>query len=83
MPVTFVIANPTDAQAFDSPIQGPAWRLRGISKAKDLTVVVPELTFTTPQMFDEASSTSHADSAGISTDPANDLRRRKNLRRKS
>jgi hypothetical protein len=69
MPVTFVIANPTDAQAFDSPIQGPAWWLRGLSKGKDLTVIVPDLTFTTPQMFGQASSTEHTDSAGISTDP--------------
>lgn len=68
-PVTFVIANPTDAQAFDSPVQGPAWWLRGISKAKDLTVIVPELTFTTPQMFGQAYSTEHVDSAGVSTDP--------------
>jgi hypothetical protein len=69
MPVTFVIANPTDPQAFESPIQGPAWWLRGMSKGKDLTVIVPELTFTTPQMFGQASSTEHMDSAGISTDP--------------
>jgi hypothetical protein len=69
MPVTFVIANPTDPQAFESPIQGPAWWLRGISKGKALTVIVPELTFTTPQMFGQASSTEHTDSAGISTDP--------------
>jgi hypothetical protein len=68
-PVTFVIANPTDAQAFEAPIQGPSWWLRGISKAKDLTVIVPELTFTTPQMFGQASSTATVDSAGISTDP--------------
>lgn len=68
-PVTFVIANPTDAQAFDSPIQGPAWWWRGMSKAKDLTVIIPELTFTTPQMFSQSSSTEHLDSAGISMDP--------------
>jgi hypothetical protein len=67
--VTFVIANPTDPQAFDSPVQGPAWWLRGMSKAKELTVIVPELTFTTPQMFGQASSTEHMDSAGVSTDP--------------
>jgi hypothetical protein len=69
MPVTFVIANPTDSQAFETPIQGPAWWLRGISKAKDLTVIAPQLTFTTPQMFGESSSNSYRDSAGISTDP--------------
>ena len=68
-PVTFVIANPTDAQAFEAPIQGPTWWLRGVSKAKALTVIVPELTFTTPQMWGQASSTAYLDSAGISMDP--------------
>jgi len=68
-PVTFVIANPSDPQAFESPIQGPTWWLRGFAKEKDVTVIVPELTFTTPQMFGQSSSTEHEDSAGISTDP--------------
>ena len=69
-PVTFVLANPSDEQSFTSPIQGAAWWLRDIAKAKNLTVIVPELTFTTPQMFGEASSTAYTDSAGISTDPS-------------
>ena len=70
MPVTFVVATPTDAQAFDSPIQGPAWWLRGIAKAKDLIVIVPEIKFTVPQMFGETESGYKRDSAGIATDPA-------------
>ena len=70
MPVTFVDATPTDAQAFGKPVQGPGWPFRGISKAKDLTVIVPELTFTTPQMFGQTESTAYRDKAGISTDPA-------------
>jgi hypothetical protein len=69
MPVTFVVATPTDAQAFETPIQGPAWWLRGISKSKDLTVIVPELKFTVPQMFGETESTVTRDTAGIATDP--------------
>ncbi|MEA2235512.1 MAG: hypothetical protein QOC81_236 [Thermoanaerobaculia bacterium] len=70
MPVTFVVATPTDAQAFDSPVQGPAWWLRGIAKAKDLIVIVPEIKFTVPQMFGETESGYARDSAGIATDPA-------------
>jgi hypothetical protein len=69
MPVTFVVATPSDAQAFETPIQGPAWWLRGISKSKDLTVIVPEIKFTVPQMFGETESTVTRDSAGIATDP--------------
>lgn len=70
MPVTFVLANPSDEQSFTSPIQGPAWWLRDVAKAKNLTVIVPELTFSTPQMFGQSASTEHMDSAGISTDPS-------------
>lgn len=70
MPVTFVVATPTDAQAFDSPIQGPAWWLRGLAKAKDLIVIVPGIRFTVPQMFGETESGYKRDSAGIATDPA-------------
>ncbi|MEO8382519.1 MAG: hypothetical protein ABI779_22860 [Acidobacteriota bacterium] len=44
-PVKFALVSPSDEQSFDSPIQGPAWWLRGIAKAKNLTVIVPELTF--------------------------------------
>jgi hypothetical protein len=68
-PVTFVIVNPSDAQAFDAPIQGPAWWLRGVSKAKDVTVIVPDLKFTTPQMWGQASSSAYMDEAGVSMDP--------------
>ncbi len=70
MPVTFADATPTDAQAFAKPIQGPAWPFRGISKTKDLTVIVPELTFTTPQMFGQTETSAYTDKAGISTDPS-------------
>ena len=68
-PVTFVDATPTDAQSFAKPVQGPAWPFRGISKAKNLTVIVPELTFTTPQMFGETETSAYVDKAGIATDP--------------
>lgn len=70
MPVTFVVATPTDGQAFDNPIQGPVWWLRGVAKAKDLIVIVPEITFTVPQMFGETESGYKRDEAGIATDPA-------------
>jgi hypothetical protein len=70
MPVTFVVATPTDAQAFDAPIQGHAWPFRGMAKAKDLVVLVPEIRFTVPQMFGETDSGYKRDSAGIATDPA-------------
>jgi hypothetical protein len=70
MPVTFVDATPTDAQSFAKPIQGPAWSFRGLAKSRNATVIIPELTFTTPQMFGQAETSAWVDKAGISTDPA-------------
>jgi len=68
-PVTFIDATPSDAQAFSKPVQGPAWPFRGIAKEKNLTVIIPEMTFTTPQMFGQAETSAYMDKAGISTDP--------------
>lgn len=69
MPVTFVDATPSDAQAWASPAAGPAWPFRGLAKAKNLTVIIPELTFTTPQMFAKTERNVFGDKAGISMDP--------------
>lgn len=69
-PVKFALVSPSDEQSFDSPTQGPAWPFRGMAKAQNLTVIVPELTFTTPQMFSESSSTAFKDTAGVSADPS-------------
>lgn len=68
-PVTFVDATPSDAQTFAKPVQGPAWSFRGLAKAKNATVIIPELTFTTPQMFGQVETSVWTDSAGISMDP--------------
>ena len=69
MPVTFIDVTPTDAQAWSSPAAGPAWPFRGLAKAKNLTVIIPELTFTTPQMFAKTEHGWLEDKAGISMDP--------------
>jgi hypothetical protein len=69
-PLTYLIAAPTDAQAFDDPIQGPGWWMRGVIKDKALIALVPEITFSVPQMFGEGETGYARDSAGIATDPA-------------
>jgi hypothetical protein len=69
-PVTFVNAAPSDAQAFDKPIQGHTWWLRGLAKAKNALTIIPEAKFTVPQMFGETESGYARNSAGIITDPA-------------
>jgi hypothetical protein len=69
-PLTFLIGTPTDAQAFDNPIQGPVWWIRSMAKERNLVVVVPEISLTTPQMFGQTESGYKRDKAGIATDPA-------------
>lgn len=69
-PLTFLIGTPSDAQAFDPPIQGPVWAFRSLAKDKGLIVLVPEINLTVPQMFGETESGYKRDKAGIATDPA-------------
>lgn len=51
--LTYVIATPTDAQAFDRPINGPVWWMRNVAKEKGAVILVPEITFTVPQVYGE------------------------------
>lgn len=69
-PLTYVIATPTDAQAFDRPITGPLFWLRNLAREKDVVMVAPEITFSVPQMYGEASEGYKRAEAGISTNPA-------------
>jgi hypothetical protein len=63
--LTFVTAAPSDAQAFESGITGPLFWLRGMAKERNLVVILPEITFTVPQMWGETASGYQRDSAGI------------------
>lgn len=69
-PLTYVIAAPSDAQQFNNPIQGAAWPWRGIAKEKQLVAIVPELTFSVPQMWGVTRAGYSTNKAGIATDPA-------------
>ncbi len=69
-PLTYVIAAPSDAQQFNNPIQGAGWPWRGIAKEKQLVAMVPELTFSVPQMWGETRAGYSSNKAGINTDPA-------------
>lgn len=69
-PLTYLIASPTDAQAFDNPIQGPTWWMRNLAKEKNLVVLIPELMFSVPQMFGQTRAGVSTNRAGIATDPA-------------
>jgi hypothetical protein len=69
-PLTFLIGTPSDAQAFDNPIQGPVFWMQSLAKGRKLVVVVPEITLSVPQMFGQTESGYKRDKAGIATDPA-------------
>lgn len=69
-PLTYVIAAPSDAQQFNNPIQGAGWPWRGIAKEKNLVAIVPEMTFSLPQMWGVTRAGYSTNKAGISTDPA-------------
>jgi hypothetical protein len=49
-PLKYLIANPTDAQNFDRPITGPLFWLRSVALEKNLILIVPEITFSVPQL---------------------------------
>jgi hypothetical protein len=69
-PLTFLIGTPSDAQAFDNPIQGPVWWMQSMAKEKNLVVIVPEISLSVPQMFGQTESGYKRDKSGIATDPA-------------
>ena len=65
-PLTYIIATPTDAQAFEPGLAASAafW-LHAMAKEKKLIVLLPEITFTVPQMWGEVDAGYQRDSAGI------------------
>lgn len=69
-PLTYVVATPSDAQAFDRPITGPVFWMRGLAKEKQMVILVPEINFTVPQMWGEKDTGYKRASAGIGVNPA-------------
>lgn len=69
-PSTYVVAAPSDEQAFDRPINGPVWWLRDVAKEKDLIVLVPEITLNVPQVFGEKGGGYKRAEASISMNPS-------------
>lgn len=66
----FVVAAPTDAQAFEVGLTGPVHSYMGFAKEKDLVMIVPEYWFTAPQMGAEVSEGYKRATAGIVIEPA-------------
>lgn len=65
-PLTYIIATPTDAQAFERGLAASIifW-LHSMAMEKKIIVLLPQITFTVPQMWGEVDSGYKRDSAGI------------------
>lgn len=65
-PLTFLRVTPTDEQEFERGLAAsPAFWLHSLAKEKKLIVLLPEITFTVPQMWGEVEAGYKRDSAGI------------------
>lgn len=69
-PNVYLLANPTDAQAFDQPITGPLFWMQGVMKEKQIIAIVPELTFVTPVVWGEGTKGYNRAEALINIKPA-------------
>ncbi len=70
-PLTFLRVTPTDAQEFERGLAAsPTFWLHSLAKQKSLTVLLPEIAYTVPQMWGEVESGYKRDSAGIAVNSA-------------
>jgi hypothetical protein len=70
-PLTYVVATPGDAQNLSyGALTGTVFWLRGMAKERGCVVLVPEIYYSVPQMFGQASSGGARSEAGVSLDPA-------------
>ena len=67
--LTYLIAAPSDEQAFESSITGPLFWFRGMAKEKKIIAIQPEITFTVPQMWGEKDVGYKRASASIGVNP--------------
>lgn len=65
-PLTYIRVTPTDEQEFERGLAAsPTFWLHSLAKERKLTVLLPEITFTVPQMWGEVEAGYKRDSAGI------------------
>ncbi len=70
-PLTYVRVTPTDEQEFERGLAAsPTFWMHAIAKEKNLIILLPEVTFTVPQMWGEVDSGYKRDSAGIAVNSA-------------
>ena len=69
--LTYIRVTPTDEQEFERGLAAsPTFWLHALAKEKKLIVLLPEITFTVPQMWGEVESGYKRDSAGIAVNSA-------------
>lgn len=66
----YALISPSDEQTFDVPLTGPSFWMRGVAKDKQVTIIIPEITFEVPVMNGETESTYSTFKAGITVNPA-------------
>ena len=67
--LTYVVAAPSDEQALETGFTGPLFWLRGMAKERNLIVLLPEITYTVPQMWGEKDEGYKRASASIGVNP--------------
>ncbi|MES1168693.1 MAG: hypothetical protein ABUL61_05945, partial [Oleiharenicola lentus] len=67
--LTFVMASPSDEQAFESGVTGPLFYLHGMMREKKMIAIQPEITFTVPQMWGEKDEGYKRAKASIAVNP--------------
>jgi hypothetical protein len=67
--LTYVMAWPSDEQAFESGVTGPLFYLRPMVKEKKIIAIQPEITFTVPQMWGEKDVGYKRAKASIAVNP--------------
>ncbi|NOT08430.1 MAG: hypothetical protein HOP28_09520 [Gemmatimonadales bacterium] len=74
MTIDYLLAAPSDEQAFKPPLQGPHWAFRGAAKGHDAVVLIPEYWILTPQMWGEKEEGYKRVSTSINIAPGMNLR---------
>lgn len=69
----FAVVTPSDAQNFKPAMQGLHWSFRFVSKARNATVIVPQIDIVAPQVWGETRKGYSSASAKVNTAPGMNL----------
>lgn len=69
----YAVVTPSAEQAFEAPAQGVPWMFRAVGKARNATVVVPQIDIYAPQVWTETRKGYSSASATVKTLPGMNL----------